>query len=67
VLNVIRRYTLRKMLQVKLVYVIIVEKKEDLKNVSYADNYIVIMSFVKTIIYNKLKLYINILHLTFHV
>jgi len=55
------------MLQVKLVYVIIVEKKEDLKNVSYVGNYIVIISFVKTIIYNKLKLYINILHLTFHV
>lgn len=53
--------------QVKLVYVIIVEKKEDLKNVSYVDNYIVIMSFVKTIIYNKLKPYINTLRLTFHV
>jgi len=51
----------------KLVYVIIVEMKEDLRNVSYVDNYIVVMSFVKSIIYNKLKLYINILHLTFHV
>jgi len=53
--------------QVKLVYVIKVEKKEDIRNVSYVGNYIVIMSFVKSIIYNKLKLYINILHLIFHV
>jgi len=51
----------------KLVYVIIVEKKEDLKNVSYVDNYNVIMIFVKLIIYIKLKHYINISHLIFHV
>lgn len=39
--------------QVKLVYVIIVEKKEDLKNVSYVDNYNVIMIFVNHIIYSR--------------
>lgn len=55
------------MLQLKHVYVIIVERKEDVRNVSYVGNYIVIMSFVKTIIYNKLKPYINTLRLTFHV
>jgi len=53
--------------QVKFVYVINVEMKEDLRNVSYVDNYIVIMIFVKFIIYIKLKHYINTLHLIFHV